>query len=60
MKKKIKAAERKVTTHFKQIPVTVVKKIIEVDAPMKHQTVNLDVESAAEKSDPYIDWKRSL
>ena len=60
MKKKSEAA-RDVTTYFEQIPVAVVKKLIERGIPIPHPAaINLDVESAAEKTDPYIDWKRSF
>ena len=49
-------------THFQQIPIEVVKKIAEVDAPVERKTeaANLFFEPASSKVEPYSVRAESL
>jgi len=53
---------KKPSTHFDQIPIEVVKKIADQDAPKKENggRANLIVEPASSKTEPYSTWPGSF
>ena len=52
---KIRNVKRKPPTHFEQVPVAIVKKIVDAQAPPKKTagTDNVTVERASGKTHPY-------
>ena len=58
--KKMSEGTRTPVTHFEQIPVEVVKKVVVVETASGEAAGNLDMESSFPKTEPYIEWKRSF